>query len=127
MHHERNISIAADATGVGSPVVELIRRLELGRRLYPVKITSGNAEPHGDGCFYHVPRSHLITNLILQFENPFFKVASDLELADALLKELASLRVKVSKAGNDIYTTWSPDQHDDLLFAVALASWQAPA
>jgi hypothetical protein len=52
-----------------------------------------------------------------------FKVAADLPLAATLLQELGSLRVKVNAAGNDIYSTWRTNQHDDLLFAVALANW----
>jgi len=125
MSHIKYLRIAADATGVGLPLIELIRRLDLGRMLYPVKITGGSAEPHGDSRFYYLGRSHLINGLLLQFENPFFKVASDLELSTVLTAELASLRVKASKVGNDIYTTSSPDQHDDLLVAVALANWDA--
>jgi hypothetical protein len=116
--------ISADATGVGAPVIEQIRQMQLGRRLHPVIITPGNTESE-HGIFYHVPKSHLITNLILQFESGMFKVSSNLPLAPTLLQELGGLRIKVSTAGNDIYSTWRADQHDDLLFAVALANWQA--
>jgi hypothetical protein len=121
---QTNLWLCADATGVGRPVVEMIRSLQLPRRMYAVKVTPGNTESC-DGIFYNVPKSHLIGNLILQFEGNMFKVCTDLDLADTLLEELGSLRVKVSTAGNDIYSTWRTSQHDDLLFAVALANWQA--
>jgi len=122
---EPNVWLVADATGVGSPLVEMVRKLELGKRLFPVKVTSGDAEPHSDGRFHYVPRSYLINRLILQFETPLFKVASELPLAGVLLQELAGLRVKVSQSGNETYCVGREGQHDDLVFALSLANWLA--
>jgi len=117
--------IAADANGVGAPVIEMVRDLHLDPRLFPVKVVPGDGEQRPVGSAYPVPRGRLITQLLLQFENPQFKIASNLELAPVLLDELASLRLKVTAAGNEIYVTSRDRQHDDLLFALALANWAA--
>jgi len=119
-----DLCLCADATGVGRPVIDMLRALQLGRLIYAVTITSGNAESC-DGIFYNVPKSKLLNQIIHQFENGALKISGHLDLAGTLLEELAGLRVKVSNAGNDIYSTWRSSQHDDLLFAVALANWLA--
>lgn len=116
--------LCADATGVGRPVIDMIRDQRLGCMLYAVTVTSGNTES-SDSIYYNVPKSKLLNQLILQFESGTLKVSRHLDLAETLLEELAGLRVKVTSAGNDIYTTWRTNQHDDLLFAVALAHWLA--
>jgi len=53
------------------------------------------------------------------------KVSSELDLAETLVQELASLRLKVTKAGKEVYFTGREDQHDDLLFSLALSTWIA--
>jgi len=65
--------------------------------------------------------------IVLQFENQALTIASKLELAETLQNELASLTVKFSAAGNDTISTWRESDHDDLVFAVALANWRAEA
>src|SRR5260370_37358585 len=50
--------LVVDATGVGTPVVELLRRAGMGCRLWPVSITGGPAEGYGDG-YYRVPKRDL--------------------------------------------------------------------
>ena len=54
--------LAVDGTGVGRPVVDLLRRAGLGCPMLPVMITGGDAEGHSDG-YYKVPKRDLIVGL----------------------------------------------------------------
>ncbi|HEY1495415.1 MAG TPA: hypothetical protein VGF49_12775, partial [Candidatus Solibacter sp.] len=60
-------NLVVDATGVGTPVVELLRRAGMGCRLWPVSITGGEAEGYGDG-YYRVPKRDLVVGLQVMFE-----------------------------------------------------------
>ncbi len=57
-------SLMVDATGVGTPVVDLLRAADLDPDCWmlPAIITSGYAETQSDG-YYHVPKRNLIVGL----------------------------------------------------------------
>jgi hypothetical protein len=102
-------TLVADATGVGAPVVDLLRKAQLNCRLLPVTITNGAHDaPVGSG--YHVPRRDLITGLQVLFDEGELQIASAMPMAEALVKELTRL-----KRGS----------RDDLVLATALAWWWA--
>jgi len=42
-----------------------------------------------------------------------------------LKKEMMDMRVKATPAGNEQFGAWREGEHDDLVFAVALACWGA--
>ena len=53
-------------------------------------------------------------------------IASGLKEAATLANEFQNMRVKIDlRTAHDSYTTWRDGQHDDLVLAVALASWWA--
>lgn len=101
-------TLSVDATGVGAPVVELLRRARLDARVMPLTITSG-LEPHSD----HVPRTTLLSNLRILFETGLLRLSPGLPHAHQLSTELMSL------------STITRARHDDLAFALALAAWPA--
>ena len=51
------------------------------------------------------------------------KVAQDLPEAEPFVQELLHFRMQIKDTGHDSYDAWREGQHDDLLFAVALACW----
>jgi hypothetical protein len=52
------------------------------------------------------------------------KIADGVPFQDVLLRELGAFRVKVNRAtGHDSYEAWRERDHDDLVLAVAFASW----
>jgi hypothetical protein len=53
-------TLIVDATGVGRPVVDLLRRAQLPCRLMPVTITAGDRETAESGT-WRVPKRDLIT------------------------------------------------------------------
>ena len=116
--------LAVDGTGVGRPVVDLLRRARLEAVLMPVTITSGQMETREQG-FYRVPKRDLIIGLQVLLQRGGLHIAAKLPFARKLVEEMEAMEVKVSPAGNEQYAAWREGTHDDLVFAVALAYWSA--
>jgi hypothetical protein len=114
--------LAVDATGVGRPVVDLLRPAELGCPLWPVLITGGDAEGQGQG-YFRVPKRDLILGLQVTIQRGDLQIASGLSYGAALVREMAEMRVRVSGSGREQYGVWRAGEHDDLVLAVALACW----
>jgi hypothetical protein len=107
--------VVVDATGVGAPVVDMLRRARLGATLVPVLITGGETESRGGG-YYRVPKRDLITGLQVMLEGQELLVAKGLRDGAALLGEMAEMEVRAGAQGRE-------GMHDDLVLAVALACW----
>ena len=113
-----------DATGVGRPVVDHLMGSGLRCRMRAVMVTGGQTERQ-EGAFNYVPKRDLMAGLQMLFEYGELKIARTLRHVDALKKELADMRVKVTPAGNEQFGAWREGEHDDLVFAVALGCWGA--
>jgi hypothetical protein len=116
--------LAVDGTGVGRPVVDLLRMGRPKGTLLPVTITSGQSETYDQG-FYRVPKRDLIIGLQVVLQRRGLQIAAGLGFARTLVEELEAVEVKGSAAGNEQYAAWREGTHDDLVFAVALAYWSA--
>jgi hypothetical protein len=116
--------LAVDGTGVGQPVVDLLRDARPGCNILPVKFTGGGAEGHHGG-YYTVPKRDLITGLQTLIQTRDLKIAGGMAEGEALFKEMGNMRVRVSTAGWEQFDTWRQNAHDDLVFATALACWAA--
>jgi hypothetical protein len=116
--------LAVDGTGVGRPVVDLLRRAKTEAILMPVTITGGQTETTDQG-FYRVPKRDLIIGLQVLLQRGGLRIAKQLPFARKLVEELEAVEVRVSPAGNEQYAAWREGTHDDLVFAVALAYWSA--
>jgi hypothetical protein len=117
-------TLVVDATGVGRPVVDLLRRASLPCRLIPVTITGGDKETC-ESTMWHVPKRDLIAGLMVLFQRGEVAICGHLRESETLAAELANMRIKVSLAGHDTYGAWREGQHDDLVLAAALACWRA--
>ncbi len=119
----RQCSLIVDATGVGEPVVDSLRRAQLGCTITSVTITGGRKESR-TGASYCVPKQDLIAGLQLALERDELRVARGLPEAGALVREMLSVRIKSgfgkTRIGADGY-----GEHDDLVIALALACWRA--
>lgn len=104
--------LVVDATGVGRPVVDLLRQSRLSCRLTPVTITSGDHAYQARDT-WHVPRQELLTKLEIALQQGQLRISNALPAAEQLADELQNLR-RARGAG-----------HDDLVFATALAYWRA--
>lgn len=116
--------VVADATGVGRPVVELLQRADLGCGIMPVMITGGEMETQSNG-YYRVPKRDLIVGLQVLLQKGELQIAAGLPEGARLMKEMADMRVKITGEGHEQYGAWREGEHDDLVFAVALACWGA--
>lgn len=117
-------TLVVDATGVGRPVVDLLRRADLGCPLIGVTLTGGSGESTADG-YYRAPKRDLIIGLQVLLQAGCLRIASRLEHGPTLAKEMSEMRVRTSSAGNEQYGAWREGQHDDLVLAVGLACWWA--
>jgi len=107
--------LTVDATGVGAPVVDLLRRANLKlANLVPITITGGGRYVPGQNS---VPRAELLTNLQIMIQNNEIGISKGCNQTDALRRELNHLLLdgRGANAGH----------HDDISIALALAAWSA--
>ena len=112
-------SLVVDATGVGSAVVDLLKRAKLGINLIGTVVTGNQAVPVGAGNstaagYYTVSRTELLTGLQVAIQTQQVSVVmSACREWEALSRELVLLRLEGKRAG----------VQDDLAFALSLAVW----
>jgi hypothetical protein len=119
--------LVVDGTGVGRPVVDLLRAAQnRGRafRLVPVMITSGARVTQSDG-WWHVPKRDLVAGLVVGFQRGELRISAQLAHADALMHELVNFGSKLTAAGGETYGNAREAANDDLVLAVSLAVWRA--
>jgi hypothetical protein len=113
--------LIADRTGVGAAVVDMFRKA--GLRPRAIHVHGGVNVSTGD-AFTNVPKRDLVgvVQVLLQQERLVFP--RSMPLMGPLLKELQSFRVTIDPTtAHDSYSAWREQDHDDLVFALALACW----
>jgi hypothetical protein len=118
--------LVVDQTGVGRPVVDMLRQAEGIGQVVPVTISAGQAVTERDDGSFSVPKKELVTSLQVAFQSQRLKIPRRMRHADALVHELLNFKVKITASANEVFGTWRQGQHDDLVLAVALACWYAP-
>jgi hypothetical protein len=114
--------LVVDQTGVGAPVVDMVRQARLPASLRPVLITGGYAANCGGDGVYHVAKVQLASVLQVLLQSRRIKVAP-LPERDVLTRELLAFQVKVTVSATETFEAWREREHDDLVLAVALAAW----
>ncbi len=117
-------ALAVDGTGVGAPVVDLLRAAKLGCELAAVTISGGERESFVNGMF-SVPKRDLMAGVQVLLEQEEMKIARDLRDAGALTRELVDVRMTMSGGGRVRMGADGAGEHDDLVIALALACWMA--
>lgn len=119
---DQQTALVVDATGVGRPVVDMLRQAGLA----PIAVTiTGGTTVNDAGGMYHVPKRDLVGALQVLLQGERLKFAKGLPAIAALVQEMMAFRVKITDAGNDTYGAWREGTHDDLVLAVAVATWYA--
>jgi hypothetical protein len=121
-------ALAADGTGVGAPVVEMLRAAELGCEITAVTITSGEREHScswAGGAAWNVPKQDLIAGVQVLLERGELKIARRLRDAGPLVRELLDVRATPGRVGRMRWGAEGCGEHDDLVIALALACWRA--
>jgi hypothetical protein len=109
-----NCALAVDATGVGAPVVDMLRAARLGCDLSAVTITGGDRATGAS-----VPKRDLMGELLVLLEQGQLKIGN-LREGPRLVGELMDVRESSGRIGAD-----GAGEHDDLVIALALACWRA--
>ena len=117
-------TLVMDATGVGAPVLDLLRGARLGCPIVPVIMTGGEKESRVGGL-WHVPKRDLICGLQVMLERRELGFPASLPASRELAKELADVESRMTWAGGRVYGAMGEGQHDDLVIATALACWRA--
>jgi hypothetical protein len=116
--------VVVDATGVGAPVVDLLKAARLECPVTAVTITAGD-RAHSSGDRWHVPKRDLLTNLLVLLEARELKIPRGLADAGTLVRELGEMEMRHAGAGRVQMGAEGSGEHDDLVIAVALACWRA--
>jgi hypothetical protein len=123
---EREVHLVADATGVGLPVVDMLRKE--GLKPIPILITGG-LKVSRDGVSWNVPKRDLVSTAQVLLQTKGLKIASSLPLAKLLTSERLNFKVTINARGHDSYeadtASWREGDHDDTVLATALACWWA--
>ena len=120
-----NCALAVDATGVGAPVVDMLRAARLGCDIAAVTITGGDRQRQNGSMRVSVPKRDLMAAVQVLLENDELKVARGLRELGALLRELTDVRSSAGIGGRVRLGADGCGEHDDLVIALALACWRA--
>ena len=122
---EPRTDVVVDITGTGRAVGKLMEKA--GLKPIFVTMTSGNAASRPSYDDWRIGKASLIGNLLTLFQNPDtrFKVANALPLAAKLEEELQRFSLKPVTLNSNDPEAWRENPDDDLVFALALATWWA--
>jgi hypothetical protein len=117
----RYTRILADKTGVGAAVIDGFYE----KGVHPIGVTiHGGSAVTKEVRGFRVPKRDLVASVQTLLQNGRLKIASEMELAPVLKRELLNFRVKINLAtAHDSYEHWREADHDDLVLATALACW----
>lgn len=113
--------LVIDYTGVGRPVFDMF--LSVGLSPIGVLITGGHAEAQ-EGSVYSVPKIVLISRLQALLHESRLKIHRDLADAPILVRELQDFRGDFTSTGAMTFAS-RVGKHDDLVLALAIATWRA--
>jgi hypothetical protein len=113
-------ALVVDATGVGAPVVDMLREARLGCELAAVVITGGE---RGNG-YGSVPKQDLMAGVQVLLDEGKLRIARMRETG-RLVGELVDMKRSVNGSGRVRMGADGYGEHDDLAIALALACWRA--
>lgn len=117
-------TLVMDATGVGAPVLDLLRQADLGCEIEAVIMTGGEQESSGRGA-WRVPKKDLVVGLRLMLETRELGLSRRAAVVEVFAKELADMASRLSGSGRESFGASRAGEHDDLVVATALACWRA--
>jgi hypothetical protein len=121
----RRCCVVVDGTGLGAPVVDLIRRARLGCEISEVTITGGEHASSGSaGGRWNVPKQDLLTGVQVLLEAGEMRIARGLREAGVLARELTDVRATQKRNGRLRLGADGCGEHDDLVMALAMACWR---
>lgn len=115
--------LLVDITATGRAIIDLMK----GEGLEPLAVTISNGigETKHDQRDYRVSKLALVGNLQVLYSTEKLKVSKALELVPTLVEELQAFKMRPPPVNANDPEAWREGQHDDLVFATALAAWWA--
>jgi hypothetical protein len=116
-------TVYMDATGVGQPVVEVVRQRACCGMVVGVYFTHGDRRTEAlEGGYRRVTlgKAHLVSRLQTLFQCDRLHLPRSRE-ATVLTEELLSYEIRVDEDANDRYGAFKVGTHDDLVTALGLA------
>lgn len=112
-------TVYVDATGVGIPVVDILRAATIEAWIVPVFFTHGDRRKT-EGGEVRLGKAFLVSRLQALLQTRRIHLPRTRE-ADALAAELLDYEIRVSEDANDRYGAFRVGTHDDLVTALGLA------
>jgi len=118
-------AVFVDATGVGQPVVDLLRAEALEAYVTAVYFTHGDRRSVEKGVGVKLGKAWLVSRLQTLLQTRRLHLPKTAE-AEALARELLDYEIRVSEDANDRYGAFRVGTHDDLVTALGLAVQEDP-
>lgn len=118
-----------DSTGVGQPVVDLLRERVRSGVVVPVTFTAGDRRTerwNGADLRVSLGKRHMVSRLQALLGTGRLHLPRTLE-AEALTDELLNYELRVDQSGHESFGAFKTGTHDDLATAVGLATQVDPA
>jgi hypothetical protein len=122
---EAIITLYVDGTGVGQPIVDLLREKGAGVPVRPVYFTHGDRRVEQRDGSISLGKAWLVSRLQALLQTARILLPRTME-ARVLGQELMDYEIKVDQDANDRYGAFAVGTHDDLVTALGLAV-QEPA
>ncbi|HXO19431.1 MAG TPA: hypothetical protein VOA87_05840 [Thermoanaerobaculia bacterium] len=117
---ETTPTVFVDATGVGQPVVDLLREGVRGAWVHAVYFTHGDRRSKENDGSVSLGKAWLVSRLQALLQAGRLHLPKIPE-AEALAQELLDYEIRVSEDANDRYGAFRVGTHDDLVTALGLA------
>jgi hypothetical protein len=121
----RAAPVAVDVTATGREVLDTFRLGDPPPALVPVTLTMGLADGYDEQGTFRTSKRNRMTRLQVLLQAKRVRIPKALDNAELLVKELLGYRPKVKLGTDPAQADWRDGLADDLIFAVALAIWQA--
>jgi hypothetical protein len=111
-----------DATGVGKPVVDVLRDHQVRALLIAVYFTYGDRRMKGENGSIILGKAYLVSRLQALFQGERLHLPRHDPEAETMTRELLDYEIRVDKNANDTYGAFRVGTHDDLVTALGLAT-----
>jgi hypothetical protein len=121
-------TVFVDATGVGGPVVDLLRERVQGGEVVPVTFMAGDQRTEswqGDHLRVSLGKSLMVSRLQAMLGSGRLHLPRTQE-AGALTRELLNFELRVDQSGHETSGAFRTGTHDDLVCALGLATQLDP-
>lgn len=118
---QRGPQVFVDATGVGKPLVDDLRRSVMGVRVVACYFTHGDRRTEVPPSEVRIGKAYLVSRLQSLLQTQRIHLPAGHNEAQVLAQELLNYEIRIDDDGNDKYGAFKVGTHDDLVTALGLA------